>query len=178
MTKVSMIVAIGPNNIIGYKDKLAWTSKADLKHFKDITLNKPILMGSTTFEGLPKAPLPNRLNIVLDNNVQSFLNIYGVTSETGGYIKANSIENALAFCKHFDEVFICGGASIYKYCIEHNLIDKAYITKIYCSLEEKEYVYFPIDINEYFNYNFWDAHLENVQNEDDKLLEFWTYTKK
>ena len=68
MTKVNMIVAIGPDNVIGYKDKLAWHSKLDLQHFKEITKGCPVIFGVTTFFGLPKYPLPNRLNIVLDNS--------------------------------------------------------------------------------------------------------------
>ena len=43
--KVSMIVAVGPNNVIGLRDKLVWHSKVDLQHFKDTTSNKPVIFG-------------------------------------------------------------------------------------------------------------------------------------
>lgn len=61
---VSMVVAIGPKNEIGYNNKLLWHLPEDLKNFKKITTNKAILMGRKTFESIGK-PLPNRKNIVL-----------------------------------------------------------------------------------------------------------------
>lgn len=182
MTKVNMIVAIGPNNIIGYKDKLVWHSKIDLNYFKEITQGKPVIFGATTFFGLPDYPLPNRLNIVLDNSESKVFAVNAICDRKNnkwrGWVEATSVENALDFCGNFDEVFICGGASIYKYCIENNLIDCAYITRIFCNLQEGiDYIKFPLDINTYFNYEKWDAKLQKTETEDDLLLEFWKYTK-
>ena len=179
MTKINMIVAIGPNNIIGYSDKLAWHSKKDLEHFKNITLNKPVIFGSTTFFGLPKYPLPNRLNIVLDNSEYKVFNINAINDNKGGWIEATSVKSALEFCKNFDNIFICGGASIYKYCLEKNLIDCAYITKVNCKLENRDdYIKFPFDINRYLSYENWDAKLEETTFDEEIQLEFWKYIKK
>lgn len=179
MTKVNMIVAIGPDNIIGYSDKLAWHSKVDLNHFKTLTDKKPVLFGSTTFFGLSKYPLKNRLNIVLDNTNINMFETSISYDEAGGWIEATSVETALDFCKNFDEIFICGGASIYKYCLEKNFIDCAYITKVYCQLEQRnDYIKFPFDINRYLNYEKWDAFLEEIQIDEDIRLEFWKYIKK
>lgn len=183
MTRVNMIVAIGSDNVIGYRDKLAWHSKADLQHFKETTKGCPVIFGATTFFGLPKYPLPNRLNIVLDNSESKVFAVNAVCDRKNdkwrGWVEATSVENALDFCGNFDDVFICGGASIYKYCLENNLINRAYITRIFCPLEMRDdYIKFPLDLNTYFNYNEWDAKLEEAFLEDDKRLEFWTYTKK
>jgi len=179
MTKVNMIVAIGPDNIIGYSNKLAWHSKKDLEHFKNITLNRPVIFGTTTFFGLPKYPLPNRLNIVLDNSEYKVFNINAINDNKGGWIEATSVESALEFCKNFDNIFICGGASIYKYCLEKNLIDCAYITKVNCKLENRDdYIKFPFDINRYLNYEKWDAKLEETVFDEEIQLEFWKYIKK
>ena len=183
MTKVNMIVAIGPNNIIGYKDKLAWQSKIDLEYFKLLTTGKPVIFGSTTFFGLPNYPLSNRLNIVLDNSESKVFAVNAVCDKKNdkwrGWVEATSIENALDFCGNFNEVFICGGASIYKYCLENNLIDCAYITKVSCMLEERDdYIKFPFDINDYLNYEKWDGKLEEALLDKDIRLEFWKYTKK
>ena len=179
MTKVNMIVAIGPDNVIGYKDKLAWHSKLDLQHIKEQTKGCPVIFGATTFFGLPKYPLPNRLNIVLDNSLYKVFYVNALYIKNGGYVEATSVENALNFCKNFDEVFICGGASIYKYCLENNLIDCAYITKVQCQLEDRnDYIRFPFDINTYLNYEKWDVKLEEVVLDDNARLEFWKYIKK
>ena len=111
MTKVNMIVAIGPDNIIGYKDKLAWHSKLDLQHFKEQTKGCPVIFGATTFFGLPKYPLPNRLNIVLDNSESKVFAVNAVCDKKDnkwrGWVEATSVENALDFCGNFDNVFIC-----------------------------------------------------------------------
>ena len=183
MTKVNMIVAIGPDNIIGYKDKLAWHSKLDLQHFKEQTKGCPVIFGATTFFGLPKYPLPNRLNIVLDNSESKVFAVNAVCDKKDnkwrGWVEATSVENALDFCGNFDNVFICGGASIYKYCLENNLIDCVYITKVQCQLEDRnDYIRFPFDINTYLNYEKWDAKLEEVMLDDNARLEFWKYIKK
>ena len=183
MTNVNMIVAIGPDNIIGYKDKLAWHSKADLVHFKETTKGCPVIFGATTFFGLPKYPLPDRLNIVLDNSESKVFAVNAVCDRKDdkwrGWVEATSVENALDFCGNFKDVFICGGASIYKYCIQNDLISCAYVTKISCTLQDGvEYVKFPLNLNECFHYDKWDAKLEEAILEDDKRLEFWKYTKK
>ena len=183
MTKVNMIVAIGPDNVIGYKNKLAWHSKVDLNHFKKLTSGKPVIFGSTTFFGLPNYPLPNRLNIVLDNSESKVFAVNAICDRKDnkwrGWVEATSVENALDFCGNFDEVFICGGASIYKYCLEKDLIDCAYITKVSCILEDGfDYIKFPFNINEYLNYEKWDAKLEEALLDEDIHLEFWQYNKK
>ena len=61
---VSMVVATGPKNEIGFQNKLLWHIPEDLKNFKKLTTNKAVVMGRKTFESIGK-PLPNRLNIVL-----------------------------------------------------------------------------------------------------------------
>ena len=60
---LSLIAAIARNNVIGVKNQLPWRLPADLKHFKAITMGKPIVMGRKTYESIGK-PLPGRTNIV------------------------------------------------------------------------------------------------------------------
>ena len=84
MTKiVSMILGVGPNGLIGRKDKLVWKSKEDLNYFKSKTYMQPCIFGATTFYGLPKYPLVNRLNIVLDNSQKEEIN--ALQKEADGY---------------------------------------------------------------------------------------------
>ena len=109
MTKeIAAILAVGPYGVIGKGDKLIWHSKADFNHFKEKTMNWPCIFGSTTFYGLPKYPLKNRLNVVLDNKQP-----VGILADNRGWVTCNSFEEALLFCENYDKVFICGGKSLY-----------------------------------------------------------------
>ena len=118
--KVSLIVAVGKQGQIGKDNKLLWHIPDDLKNFKKITLNHPIIMGRKTYESIGK-PLPNRTNIVLSSK------------KIDQVLTATSLEGALQFAKTLDtqEVFVIGGASVYK-----EAVDKKFIDRIYLSLVE------------------------------------------
>lgn len=147
MSTVYMIVAIGPDNVIGKGNGLAWHSKVDFHHFVTQTKGWPCIFGATTFYGLPKYPLKNRLSIVLNierDKTELFQN------ENGCWIETNSVDTALDIARNYDKVFICGGKSIYKYCLDNNLINAIYLTKIsspalYHDIEEHpdDYIRFP-----------------------------------
>ena len=138
--EIALIVAIGPNNVIGIGDKLPWHSKQDFYHFKTTTKGYPCIFGDKTYFTLPKYPLKNRLNIVtsLDYKEDEVIvcsefncNVDPVEhKDTGSFIKAPSIENAIKLASNFEKVFICGGKSIYKYVIENNIINTIYLTRI------------------------------------------------
>lgn len=131
---VSIVVAIAENNAIGKDNQLLWHLPADLKHFKQITTGHTIIMGRKTYDSIGK-PLPNRRNIVITRT--SGLQISGV--EVTG-----NIEDALALCSHEEEVFIIGGAEIYKSTM--GLTDRIYLTRVHQSYEAD--AFFPeIDFN-------------------------------
>jgi dihydrofolate reductase len=119
--KISIIVAIAENNVIGNKNALPWHLPADLKHFKKITTGHTVIMGQNTYESIGK-PLPQRKNIVL-----SFDKRY----RAPGCIVVHSVEESIraASTEKEKEVFIIGGASIYKQTI--GIADKLYITKVH-----------------------------------------------
>jgi len=96
---VSIIVAIGENYAIGKNNQLLWHMPNDLKHFKDITSGRTIIMGRKTFDSVGK-PLPRRRNIVVTRQ--------DITIPGCEVVK--SIEDGLALCQDEDEVFIGGGA--------------------------------------------------------------------
>lgn len=117
---VSLIVALDDKNGIGKDGKMPWDVPSDLKRFKELTLNHPVIMGRKTFESIPR-PLPGRTNIVITRN----------HFEQKDTITTNSLENAIEQAKKspgFDEVFIIGGGQIFKEAI--NIADKIYLTKI------------------------------------------------
>jgi len=115
---VSIIVAISENRVIGKDNKLLWHLPADLKHFKDTTIGHTVIMGRKTYDSVGK-PLPKRRNIIITRQP--------ITIE--GCEVVNSIEAALDLCKSEDEVFIVGGAEIYKQSVK--LTDRIYLTIVH-----------------------------------------------
>lgn len=116
---VSVVVAIAENNAIGKDNQLLWHLPADLKHFKQITTSHTIIMGRKTYDSIGK-PLPNRRNIVITRN--EGLQIPG-TEVTG------NIEDALALCTGEEEVFIIGGAELYRSTMD--IVDRIYLTMVH-----------------------------------------------
>jgi len=121
--KISLVVAVSENHAIGKNNQLLWHLPADLKHFKQITSGHTIIMGRKTYDSIGK-PLPNRRNIVITR--QSGLQIEGV--EVVG-----SLEEATALCPTENEVFVIGGAEIYKSALP--LAQKIYLTTVHQSFE-------------------------------------------
>ena len=101
---ISIIAAVAQNLAIGYQNKLLYWLPNDLKRFKALTTGHTIIMGRRTFESLPKGALPNRRNVVLTHSQATF----------PGAETFPSLEAALASCAQDEEVYIIGGASVYK----------------------------------------------------------------
>lgn len=104
---LSMVVAMGKNRAIGLNNQMPWHMPADLQHFKQVTLGKPIVMGRRTYESIGK-PLPNRRNLILSS--QTNLNIPGCEV-------FSSIESVLDTLKDQPEIMIIGGANLYQQCL-------------------------------------------------------------
>ncbi len=113
----SIIVAIAKNHAIGKDNKLLWHLPNDLKHFKDVTSGHTVIMGRKTFDSVGK-PLPRRRNIVVTRQ--------DISIEGCEVVK--SIDAALALCALEEEVFIVGGAEIYRQAL--HLTDRIYLTII------------------------------------------------
>ena len=121
----NIIAAMDFNHGIGYKGKLPWDVKGDLKFFKEITKTSPLIMGRKTWESLPVKPLPNRENIVISKKS-----------------KMNSLQKALDYCWDKNQnPFIIGGSSIYEEAINHPSLDGLFLTLIHGSY--KADVFFP-----------------------------------
>lgn len=117
---LSIIAAIAENRAIGKDNKLLWHIKKDFLFFKNKTTGHVLLMGQKTYDSIGK-PLPNRTTIVISNNMD--FNPEGVIicrTLEDGIEKARLIEK--------DEVFICGGGSVYAQTID--LADKLYLTVV------------------------------------------------
>ena len=134
---ISIIVAIAENNVIGKDNTLIWHLPADMKYFKEKTTGHCVITGRKNYESIPEKfrPLPNRTNIVITRQTN-----YAAP----GAIVVSSIDNAIAKAKESndEEIFIIGGAEIYKQSI--HLVDKLYITQIHHFFEGDAY-FPPID---------------------------------
>ena len=129
---ISIIVAIAENYAIGKKGDLLCHLPADLKHFKETTSGKTVLMGERTFFSLPKHPLPNRRNIVLTD-------VQGKTFE--GAEAVYSIDELMKLINGENgEVFVIGGGMVYRQMMP--LADKLYITHIHHSWDDAD-TFFP-----------------------------------
>ena len=161
---VSIIVAIGENGEIGANNDLLWRLPDDMKRFKELTTGHTIIMGRKTFESLPKGALPNRTNVVITrNNEASFENCEIF----------NDLKAAIDTYKNEKEIFIIGGAEIYRQAMI--TADKLYVTHIHNTFENAD-VFFP-DIND----NEWiTTSNETFQNDKKHLFPytFKTYIKK
>ncbi len=105
---LSLVVARADNGVIGRDNALPWRLPPDLRHFKRLTVGKPVVMGRRTFESIGK-PLPGRHNIVLTRDPQWQAEGVTVVANLAEAIAAAGL-NPLA---RADEVMIIGGAQIY-----------------------------------------------------------------
>ena len=118
MRKISLIVAMSQNSVIGLNNQLPWHIPEDLKNFKKITLNHCVIMGRKTYDSIGK-PLKDRRNIVISRNNSLLIN---------GVEVVNSLDKAISMVDDSSEIFIIGGEQIYT--ISLSLATHLYITKV------------------------------------------------
>lgn len=116
--RVSVIVAMAANHVIGKDGSLPWHLSEDLKHFKAITMGKPVVMGRLTWESIGR-PLPGRENIVLTGQT-------GYSAE--GCTVVGSPAAALAAAGDVEEVMIIGGGQIYDLFMP--IVQRIYMTRV------------------------------------------------
>ena len=151
MDNLVLIAAIGKNNELGKDNKLIWYLPNDLKFFKENTMGNPIIMGYNTFKSLPRL-LPGRKHIVLTHREIEFPEGVDVFHDKEELLK--SLNN------YSGNVFVIGGASIYKQFIDD--ADKMILTEV--DKDEKTAdVFFPK-----FNKDDYIATLLN-ENEDNGI---------
>ncbi|MDM5315332.1 dihydrofolate reductase [Fictibacillus sp. b24] len=124
---ISFVVAMDENRAIGKDNDLPWYLPNDLKHFKNVTMGKPIVMGRKTYESIGK-PLPGRENIVVtrDDNYQA-----------EGTTIVHSVDDVLK--KDAEELCVIGGTEIFKLFMP--VADRLYVTEIHHTFDAD--TYFP-----------------------------------
>ncbi|MEC4727266.1 type 3 dihydrofolate reductase [Shewanella sp. D64] len=127
--KIALIAAMANNRVIGKDNQMPWHLPEDLRHFKVMTLGKPIVMGRKTFDSIGR-PLPGRHNIVISR--QEELAIEGTTCVT-------SFEAAMEAAGDIEELVVIGGGQLYRTTLA--LADKLYLTEINLNVDGD--TYFP-----------------------------------
>ncbi len=118
MTCLSVIAAVARNGVIGIDNTLPWHLPEDLKRFRELTMGHHIIMGRKTYESLGRL-LPGRTTVIVSRSKE-----YAVP----GALVADSLSAALAMCGDDPEVFLIGGAQIYREGL--HCADRLYLTEI------------------------------------------------
>jgi len=148
--RLSIIVAMDDNQLIGKDNTLPWNLPADLDYFKRTTTGKTVLMGRKTYESIGR-PLPNRRNVIISRNANF---------KAPGCEVIGAIESALELAKEDDEIMIMGGASFYEQMLPS--VNRLYITQI-----EGVYAgdaYFPSFNRDDFVETFRESHQPDEKN--------------
>ena len=102
--RLSLIVAMAENRVIGREGALPWHLPADLRHFQQVTIGHPVVMGRKTFESVGR-PLRGRTNVVITRNPEY---------RAEGVVIAHSLDDALSRLSGEDEVFVLGGEAVFR----------------------------------------------------------------
>nr|AIA14776.1 Dihydrofolate reductase [uncultured bacterium] len=124
---ISAIVAMAENRVIGKNNQLPWRLPADLRHFKALTMGKPILMGRKTHESIGRV-LPGRQNIITTRNT---------AFQVPEALVVHSLEAALKTLPETEEVMLIGGAELYRELFPK--VQRIYMTLVHAEVEGDSY---------------------------------------
>lgn len=159
-----MIVAADIKGVIGCQNRLPWHLPADLQHFKETTMGKPIIMGRKTFESLPRI-LPQRKHIVLSrNHVVRHPHVVG----------CSSVEEVLEYLKEHhpnEESFVIGGSQVYELFMPY--VNKIYLTRVMGTFEGDAYL--P---SIYGHWEITSIRRRNKDEENPYDMLFYTYERR
>ncbi|MDZ4762541.1 MAG: dihydrofolate reductase [Alphaproteobacteria bacterium] len=134
---LSLVVAVGRRNEIGYKGGLLFRLKADMAHFRAVTAGKPVVMGRKTWDSLPRRPLAGRANIVVSRQTDVPAPHALVYSSVAAAI---SVGKAIAAKVGKEEIGVIGGAALYAACLP--AADRLWLTEV--DAEAEADVFFPL----------------------------------
>ncbi len=155
---ISLIVAMANHRVIGRGNEMPWHMPADLRHFKAVTLGKPVVMGRRTFESIGR-PLPGRRNLVSSRNLEW---------QAAGVEVAPSLDAALALLTDYEEVMIIGGGQLYAEALPR--ADRLYLTHIDLAVEGD--TFFP----DYTGYEWQQIELSRHSADEKNPYAYWFET--
>ena len=126
--RLSLIVAVAENGVIGRDNKLPWYIPADLRYFKQVTLGKPVIMGRKTWESMNRA-LPGRTNIVITRQSDYQAEGARVVPDLAAAIE---LAESTALIDGVEELMVIGGAEIYRLALP--LADRLYLTEVHADV--------------------------------------------
>jgi dihydrofolate reductase len=127
--RLSLIVAVAQNGVIGRDNDLPWKLSGDLKRFKAVTMGKPIVMGRKTYESIGR-PLPGRANIVMTRDPEFSADGIDVVHDLSSAVAAGE---SAAKESGADEIMVIGGANIYTAALSE--ADRLYVTEVHSVIE-------------------------------------------
>lgn len=160
--EVIVIAAVARNGVIGRDNALPWRLKADLQHFRAVTLGHPLLMGRKTWESLGR-PLPGRRNMVISRSSEFC---------AAGAEVFPSTEAALAAVGGNEKVFVIGGAEVYRQIMP--IADRLMLTEVWADVEGD--AHFPPVDNTQFIEERREPHEADADNEHD--FDFVEYRRR
>lgn len=133
--KLTLVVAVAKNGVIGRDGDLPWRLSSDMKRFKAATMGKPVLMGRKTWDSLPRKPLPGRQNLVLTRDADFKADGAWVYSDLAAMIGA---AHAMAEAAGVDEACVIGGAQLYNAVLPQ--ADRIVLTEVNLTPEGDAYL--------------------------------------
>ena len=128
--RLTAVVAATENDVIGRDNGMPWHLPADLKHFKDVTLGKPVLMGRRTYEAIGR-PLPGRRNLVLSRDAEF---------RAAGVEVVHTLEEAITAAGDVPELMIIGGAALYALALPRT--GRVHLTRLHMTVDGD--AFFPL----------------------------------
>ena len=163
MPIISLVVAVAQNRAIGKDNHLLCHLPEDMRHFREVTLGRPVIMGRKTWESLPEAfcPLPGRNNIVVSRNA---------AYQAEGATVASSLEEAIAQTGNVEQINIIGGADIFRLALP--MADVLDMTEIDASFDAD--TFFP----EFLPEDWQETSRKTQQSESGPTFSFVEYRRR
>jgi dihydrofolate reductase len=159
----TMVVAYDQARAIGANGDLPWGRDlpADLRHFRELTLGRYVIMGRATYESIGSEPLPDRINILLSHTVPARPRMF----------VARNIHEALAVAA--DKATFIGGAAVYAEALAVDAVDEIHATEVYATFAAAD-TFFP-KLDDSWVEQSRERHAKDERNAHD--FDFVTYRK-
>ena len=140
--KLTLVVAVAKNGVIGRDGALPWRLSSDMKRFKAATMGKPVLMGRKTWDSLPRKPLPGRQNLILTRDADFKGDGAWVYTDLDAMLAA---ARAMAEAAQVEEACVIGGAQLYNAVLPQ--ADRIVLTEV--NLEPQGDAHLNLDLSQW-----------------------------
>lgn len=140
--KLTLVVAVAKNGVIGRDGALPWRLSSDMKRFKAATMGKPVLMGRKTWDSLPRKPLPGRQNLILTRDADFKADDAWIYTDLSAMLAA---ARAMAEAAGAEEACVIGGAQLYNAVLAQ--ADRINLTEV--NLEPEGDAHLALDLSQW-----------------------------